>query len=79
MLMRNHFAQIILLFFVGIAMTDLEAQGQSLKFHLTKFDNYGCQSKGRSQDCSGRLMQEILVGGKGSIPILISQLTDTAR
>ena len=77
--MRNHFGQIILLLLVGIAVADSEAQGQQRKFPLSKFDNFGCQAKGRVQDCSGKVMQEILIGGKGSIPILISQLTDPTR
>jgi hypothetical protein len=72
--------KIILLFLIGIAVADhTQAQSQQRKFLLSKFDNYGCQAKGRVQDCSGKVMQEILAVGKGSIPILISQLTDTAR
>ena len=36
-------------------------------------------AKGRVQDCSGTVMQQILADGKNAIPILISQLTETAR
>ena len=78
MLVRNHVGQTILLVLLGIIMAAPEAQCQR-KFDLTKFDNFGCRAKGRVQDCSGKVMQEILAGGKGSIPILISQLTETAR
>lgn len=48
------------------------------KYPLTRFDNYGCMAKGRVQDCSGKVMQKILADGKDAIPILISQLTETA-
>jgi len=36
-------------------------------------------AKGRVQDCSGIVMEKILADGKDAIPILISQLTETAR
>jgi hypothetical protein len=49
------------------------------KYPLTQFDNYGCMAKGRVQNCSGTVMQQILADGKNAIPILISQLTETAR
>jgi hypothetical protein len=75
----NRLGQIVVLFLLGIAVADpAQVQGQQRKFLLSKFDNFGCRSKGRTQDCSGKVMQEILAGGKSSIPILISQLTDTA-
>jgi hypothetical protein len=77
MLNRNRFGQIVLLLLVGLAAAG--AQNHQRKFPLAKFDNYGCQAKGRVQDCSGKVMLEVLAGGKGSIPVLISQLTDTAR
>jgi hypothetical protein len=80
MLRRNRFGQIVLLLLVGVAVANRTvAESQQRKFALSKFDNYGCQAKGRVQDCSGKVMQEILAGGRGSIPVLISQLTDTAR
>lgn len=69
---------LILLFFAGIAATG-QAQHSPHKFDLTKVDNTGCQAKGRTQDCSGKVMSQILAGGKDSIPILISQLTDTGH
>ena len=82
MLMPGRFGQMVLLFFFfsGIVLLDsTEIQCQQRKFPLSKFDNYGCQAKGRVQDCSGKVIQKILAGGQASIPILISQLTDTAR
>jgi hypothetical protein len=77
MLRANHFGLVILLCVLGI--TQNRPREQQRKFPLSHFDNNGCQAKGRVQDCSGKVMQEILAGGKGSIPILISQLTDTTR
>ena len=57
----------------------LPAQSKRVKYQLTKFDNTGCEAKGRVQDCNGKVMQQILADGKDAIPILISQLTDTTR
>ena len=80
MLRRSQFGQIVLVLLVSITVANTsKLQGQQRKFQLSKFDNFGCQAKGRVQDCSGKVMQEILAGGKNSIPILISQLTDAAR
>jgi len=53
-------------------------QSKRAKYPLTEFDNYGCMAKGRVQDCGGRVMQQILTDGNDAIPILISQLTETA-
>jgi len=53
-------------------------QAKRAKYPLTEFDNYGCMAKGRVQDCRGRVMQQILTDGKDAIPILVSQLTETA-
>jgi hypothetical protein len=47
------------------------------EYPLTQFDNYGCTAKGRVQDCSGTVMQQILADGKNAIPLLTSQLTET--
>lgn len=80
MLRRNGLIQIFLVLLFSItAANPSKSQGQQRKFQLSRFDNFGCQAKGRIQDCSGKIMQEILAGGKSSIPILISQLTDTGR
>ncbi len=55
------------------------AQNRTKGYALTQFDNEGCMAKGRVQDCSGTVMQEILADEKKAIPVLISQLTDTTR
>jgi hypothetical protein len=54
-------------------------QTQRAKYPLTQFDNEGCMAKGRVQECSGTVMQKILADGKNAVPVLISQLTETAR
>src|SRR3979411_1090772 len=62
-----------------LLMQSGHAQTKRGKYPLTQFDNYGCMAKGRVQDCSGTVMQQILSDGKDAMPILISQLTETAR
>ena len=60
-------------------------QGETQKprnFPLWDFDevNHTCRAKGRLQDkeyCKSNLMDQIVAQGKGAVPILISQLTDT--
>ena len=54
------------------------------EFRLWKFDelnyNHTCRAKGRLKDkgyCDSKLMDQIIAQGKASIPVLISQLTDT--
>ncbi len=54
-----------------------QTQTSQAKYPLTQFDNYGCMAKGRVQDCSGKVMQQILADGRDAIPTLISQLTET--
>jgi len=56
------------------------------EFPLWKFDEMttypSCRAKGRLQDkgyCDSRLMDQIIAQGKASIPVLVSQLTDTRR
>ncbi len=56
------------------------------EFPLWKFDEMTtyptCRAKGRLQDheyCSSKLIDQIVAQGKASIPVLISQLTDTRR
>jgi hypothetical protein len=51
-------------------------QAKRANYLLGEFDN-GCMAKGRVQDCSGQVMQQILADGRDGIPILISQLTET--
>lgn len=76
MLTPSRLGHVALLFLLGIAPAD---STQQRKFPLSQFDNFGCEDKGRVQDCSGKVMQEILAGGKNSIPILIAQLTETTQ
>ena len=68
-----------LVIFISVVILAAELQAKTHKFPLASYDNAGCQSKARSQDCPNKVMTEILAGGKGSIPILISQLTDSER
>ncbi len=76
---RKVIAQIALTLFIPCLMIQSAyTQAKRAKFPLTEFDNYGCMAKGRVQDCSGKVMQQILADGKDAIPILISQLTETA-
>jgi len=74
------FPEIALTVFLSfLVMQSGHAQIKRGKYPLTQFDNYGCMAKGRVQDCSGTVMQQILSDGKNAIPILISQLSETAR
>src|SRR6266852_595150 len=68
-----------LLIFISVVFVAAELRAKTHKFPLASFDNTGCQSKARSQDCPNKVMAEILVKGKDSIPILISQLTDSEQ
>jgi hypothetical protein len=68
----------LFLVFIGIAI-GFQAHAQERKFALWKFENQGCRVKGRVQDCDGEIMRQILAKGKAAVPILISQLTETAR
>ncbi len=69
----------LILFTSFVLMRSGRTQTETAKYPLTQFDNEGCMAKGRVQDCSGAVMQQILGDGKNAIPILISQLTETAR
>lgn len=76
---RKVIGQIALGLFIPVLMTQsANTQAKRAKYPLTEFDNYGCMAKGRVQDCKGKVMQLILADGKDAIPILISQLTETA-
>lgn len=76
---RKAIAQIALSLFIPCLMTySAYTQVIRAKYPLTQLDNYGCMAKGRVQDCSGKVMQQILADGKDAIPILIGQLTETA-
>lgn len=67
------------LVFTTAIITYSPAEAKSAKFPLASFENTNCHLKGRSQDCPGKVMTEILKKGKDAVPILISQLTDSER
>jgi hypothetical protein len=76
----RYLSNVIFILMAGLAVARCGyAQDKGHKFSLALFDDYGCKAKGRTQDCSGAVMKEILADGKNAIPILISQLTETAR
>jgi hypothetical protein len=78
--MLSTIRRICFLALIAIAVAEYApAEGRTEKFPLSSFDNSGCQFVGRSQDCSGKVMTDILAAGKQAIPVLISQLTDTDR
>jgi hypothetical protein len=56
-----------------------QTQTKTAKYPLAQFNNEGCMAKGRVQDCPESVMKQILADGKNAIPVLISQLTETAR
>jgi hypothetical protein len=49
-------------------------------YPLQTWKNMGCRAKGRFQDreyCGSKIIDQIVADGKSSIPILISQITDS--
>src|SRR6266496_1577463 len=77
---RKFFPTIALVLFISpLLVQPVQTQTNRAKYPLTKFNNEGCMAKGRVQDCSGSVMRQILADGKNAIPVLISQLTETAR
>jgi len=76
---RNLIAQIALALFIPcLYIQSAYTQAERANYPLTEFVN-GCMGKGRVQDCSGLVVRQILADGKDAVPILISQLTETAR
>lgn len=73
----------VLALFLAAAKPNASAQSNNVKaFPLWSFDESEgtCRAKGRLQDleyCPSKTMDQILTQGKGAIPILISQITDT--
>jgi hypothetical protein len=77
------------IFFLVVACRNGMSQTSTPKlreFPLWKFDEMTtyptCRAKGRLQDkenCESKLVDQIIAEGKASIPILISQLTDSRR
>ena len=77
---RKSFSETVALLLVACLFAQAGyAQSRRAKYQLTQFDNSGCAAKGRVQDCSGKVIQQILADGKDAIPILVSQLTETTR
>src|SRR5262249_16435500 len=66
------------LFVLVLLVPCAQPQTKRAGYPLTQFKN-GCMAKGRVQDCRGSVLEQILADGKNAIPILISQLTETAR
>ena len=71
---------------VGRNATGQTTPPNAKEFPLWKFDAMTayptCRAKGRLQDkgyCDSTLMDQIIAQGKASIPVLITQLTDTRR
>jgi hypothetical protein len=49
-------------------------------YALSTWSNVGCRAKGRFQDrdyCGSEVIDQIVADGKSSIPVLISQITDS--
>ena len=81
MLNYGRFGRVVLLALLGMPLAvDTRAQGRTDRFPLTQLNATFC-AKGRLQDCDwgDPVMREVLSRGKDAIPILISQLTDSAR
>lgn len=77
---RKVIAQIALTLLVSCFVSKpAYTQAERAKYPLTDFQN-GCMGKYRVQDCPpGSVTRQILADGKSAIPVLISQLTETAR
>jgi hypothetical protein len=73
--------RLLLLFATATSWLSVPAPAQApRRFSLTHFENNFCRGKARLQDCGdSTVMDQILAGGKSSIPVLISQLTETRR
>jgi hypothetical protein len=77
---RKFIPAIALALYVSVLMIpSAQPQTKRVRYPLIQFNNEGCMAKGRVQDCGGSVMKEIRGDGKDAIPILISQLTETAR
>lgn len=77
---RKFVPAIALAVFVSVLpIPSAQPQTMRARYPLTQFNNEGCMGKGRVQDCAGLVMNGIRADGKNAIPILISQLTETAR
>lgn len=80
MLNRSVFAAVVFSTIVSVVLVQSgQTQTKRTEYPLTQFNNEGCMAKARVQDCSGSVMRQILADRKNAIPVLISQLTETAR
>ena len=66
---------------IGLSSAQTALSQLPHKFALAQFEDIACRAKGRLQDCSigNPVTSQILAGGKWSVPVLISQLTETTR
>jgi hypothetical protein len=68
------------LFSLSIQATAQAAAQAPRRFSLNRFENNFCRGKARLQDCSDSpVMDQVLAGGKSSVAVLISQLTETHK
>jgi len=79
MVNRHRLLRPLLLVLAALSCTQLTMARGSHKFPLTDFENRQCRGKGRMQDSKDPVARQVLAGGKGSVPVLISQLTETGR
>jgi hypothetical protein len=77
--MTQNYRLLILITFLAVIVVCSSAQAQPRKFPLSSFDSTSCRQKARFQECSTKVMTDVLAAGKSAVPILISQLTDTGR
>jgi len=77
--LRPFYSGLFLFALLGCAKTTVSQIPH--RFALKQFDDVACRAKGRLQDCSADnpITRQVLAAGKRSIPVLISQLTETAR
>jgi hypothetical protein len=69
--------RLLALAFAALSSAQLTMAQDLHKFPLTDFENRLCRGKGCMQDCNDPVVRQVLAGGIGSIPVLISQLTES--
>src|SRR6185437_385590 len=85
MLRTKALRAIVIAMFFGALSPYCSASGQSSlpqrkAYALQTWSNFSCRFKGRFQDreyCSSAVIDQIVADGKSSIPVLISQITDS--
>jgi hypothetical protein len=81
----KHPTCLLLILLSAVFSLSIQALAQSAEqaprhFSLSQFENNFCRGKARMQDCGDSpVMDQVLAGGKSSIPILISQLPETRK